>query len=85
MTPGLPVTSIPRSKLKCHETGCLEFFEVIRRFESKFIQTHQASMMICKLTSLKSWIKTGSFLEKIITSTNEVFKVFESNMAIDIW
>jgi hypothetical protein len=38
--------------------------------------------MICKVRSLKSRIKTGSFVEEIITSGNEEFKDFESDVAV---
>jgi hypothetical protein len=38
--------------------------------------------MICKVTSLKSRIKTHSFLAEIITSSKEVFKDCEFNMVV---
>jgi hypothetical protein len=34
---------------------------------------------------LKSGSKTRFFLDEIITSSNEVFKDFLSNMAVEIW
>jgi len=37
--------------------------------------------MICKVRSLKLRIETGACFEQIITSRNEVFKDFESDMA----
>jgi len=40
--------------------------------------------MIFKVWSLKSRIKTRSFLEEIITSSNEVFKDCVSDMAEEI-
>ena len=40
--------------------------------------------MICNVRSVKSQIKTGSFLEEIKTSSNEVFKDFISDMAVEI-
>jgi len=40
--------------------------------------------MMCNVRWLKSGIKTRSFLEEIITSTNEVFKDFVSDMAVEI-
>ena len=46
------------------------------------MEAHQASKMICKVRSLKSRIKTHSFLEKIITSSNDVFKDNVSDMAV---
>jgi len=49
-----------------------------------FIEVHHASKMICKVRSLKSQIKTRSFFEEIITSSNEVFKDFVPDMAEDI-
>jgi len=84
MMPGLPVSSIPQCKYHLHEGACLELFRAIVRFEFTFIEAHQASEMICKVTSLKSQINTGSFLEEIIFSSNEVFKDLESNMAVGI-
>jgi hypothetical protein len=48
------------------------------------MEAHQASKMICKVRSLKSRIKTRSFLEEIITSSNEVFKDCVSDMAVEI-
>ena len=48
------------------------------------MEAHQASKMICKVRSLKSRIKTGSFLEEIITSSNEVFKDCVSDMGVEI-
>jgi hypothetical protein len=49
------------------------------RFEATFIEAHHASKMICKVTLLKSRIKTPSLLEEIVTSNNDVVKhcVFE--------
>jgi len=40
--------------------------------------------MICNEKLLKSQIKIHSFLEEIITSSNEVFKDFDSEMAVGI-
>jgi hypothetical protein len=40
--------------------------------------------MICKVRSLKSRLKTRSFLEDIITSSNEVFKDCAFHMAVEI-
>jgi len=40
--------------------------------------------MIRKVRSIKSGIGTRSFLEEIITSGNEVFKNFESDLAVGI-
>jgi len=84
MMPGLPVSSIPQCKSNRHEAACLEFFQAIGRFEPTFMEAHQASKMICKVRSLKSRIKTRSFLEEIITSRNEVFKDCVSDMAVEI-
>jgi len=41
-------------------------------------------MMICKVRLPKSRIKTRLFLEAIITSSNEVFKDFISDVAVEI-
>jgi len=40
--------------------------------------------MICKVRSLKSRIKTRSCLEESITSSNEMFKDFESDIVIEL-
>ena len=83
MMPELPVSSIPQCKSNRHEGACLEFFQALRCIEPSFIEAHQASKMVCKVTTLKSRIKTCSFLEEIITSSNEVFKDFVSDMAVE--
>jgi len=64
--------------------SCLALFQAIGCFESTFIDADQASKMSCNVRSLKSRIMTRSFLEDIITSSSEVFKDFESNMAVGI-
>jgi hypothetical protein len=51
---------------------------------STFIEAHQASKMICNVRFLKSRIKTCSFLEEIITSSNEVFEDCVSDMEVEI-
>jgi len=53
-------------------------------FECTIIEALQSSKKIGKVRSLKSRIKTHSFLENNITSSNEVFKDFESAMAVGI-
>jgi len=82
MMPGLPVASIPQCKQHHHHSACLELFQAIGRFVSSFIEAQQASKMICNVRSLKSRIKTCLFLEDIITSSKEVFKDCESDMAV---
>jgi len=84
MMPGLPVSSVPQCKENHHEGACLELFQAIGHFEPTFIEAHQASNMICKVWSLTSRITTRLFLEEIITSRKEVFKDFESDMAVRI-
>jgi len=74
MMPGLPVSSIPQCKQNHHEGACLDFFQAIECFEPTFIEAHKASNMICSVWSFTSWIKIRSFLDHIITSSNEVFK-----------
>ena len=44
----------------------------------------QVSKITWQVMSLKSWIKTGSSLEEIITSINELFNDFESDIAVRI-
>jgi len=82
--PGLLVSSILQCKLYCHEGKCLELLQAIGHFEPIFIEAQQPSMMVCKVRSLKLRIKICSFLEEIITSTNEVFKDVESDMVVGI-
>jgi len=82
MIPGLPVSSIPQWENNCHKDTCLELFQAIEHCEPTFIKAHQPSMRICKARSLKPRIKTRSFLEQIIPSSNEVFKGFESNKEV---
>jgi len=84
MIPGWPVSSIPQCKWNYHEDASLELFQAIGCFEPTLIEAHQASKMICTVTSLKSRIKTSSLYEDIITSSNEVFKDSESGMAVEI-
>jgi len=83
--PGLPVSSILQCKLKRHKGACPGLLPATGRFEPTFIDTHQASNMIVKVRSLKSRIMTGSFSEYIITSSNEIFIDWESNMVVGIW
>jgi hypothetical protein len=80
MIPRLPVSSIPQCKSNRHQDAGLEFFQAIRRFMPTFIKAHQALKMICNIWLVKSRMKTCSFLEEIITSSNEMFKDFESNI-----
>jgi len=84
MMPGLPDYSIPQCKLNRDEGACLDAFQAIWRFEPTFIEAHHASRMIYKVRSLKSRIKTGSFLEEMIISSNEVFKDFVCDMAVEM-
>jgi len=84
MMPGLPVSSIPQCKWNRHVGTCLEIYQAIGFFETTFIEVHLALRMICNVRLLKSRMKTRSFLEEIITSSKEVFKDFESDMAISI-
>jgi hypothetical protein len=84
MMPGLAVSTIPQCKKNRHDGECLEFFQALGRFEPTFFEAHQPSKMMCKLSSLKSRMNTCSFLEEIITSSNEVFKDLVSDMAVEI-
>jgi hypothetical protein len=82
--PGLPVCSIPQCNQNRHEGACLELFQPTGRFEPTFIEAHEASKMISNERSLKSTIKPRSFLDEIITSSNELFKDYVCDMAVDI-
>jgi hypothetical protein len=82
MMPGLPVSSIPQCKKNHHKGTCRESSHAIGCFESTFIESHQASKMICKVRSLESWIKTRSLFDDILTCSNEVFKDLVSDIVI---
>jgi hypothetical protein len=84
MMPGLPVPTILQCNWNHHHGTCLEFFLAIGRFEPTFISAYQALKMICNLRSLKSRMKTRSFLEEIITSSNEVLKDCVLVMVVEI-
>jgi len=84
MNPGLSVSSIPQCKSNRHEEACLELLQAMGRGEATCIEAHQASKMICKVRSLISWIQTHTFWEEIMTSSDEVLKDFESDMAVGI-
>jgi hypothetical protein len=85
MMPGLPVYSIPPCQYNRHEGACPAWFQATCRIEHTFIEAHQVSMMICKVRSLKSWIKTRSFVQDIITSCKAVFRDFVSDIADGNW
>ena len=46
------------------------------------MEAHEALKMILKVRSLKSQIKQRSFLQDIITFSNEVLKDIEFNMVV---
>jgi len=48
------------------------------------IKAHKASKTMCRVWSLKSPMKTNSSLKEIITLSKEVFRDFESVMAVPI-
>ena len=83
--PGLPVSSIPQCKYNHHDGACQEFFQPIGSFKPTCIAAHQLSNMICKVRSVKSWIKTYSFLQDILTSSNMKFIDWESHIAVWCW
>jgi len=85
MMPVLLVSSIPQCKWNHHQGACLESFQAIQYFEHTFIEAHLASNMSCIVRSLKSWIKTCSFLDEIITYSNEIFIDFESDIVVGSW
>jgi len=85
MISGLPVSLIPQCKWNRHKGSGLELFQAIGRIESTYIEAHQALKKSCKVRSLKSWINTHTFLEDITTTSIEVFKDCESDMAVGIW
>jgi len=84
MIPGLLVASTSQCKWNRHQGACLEIFQAIGRFEPSFFEAHHSSKMNCNVWSLKSRMKTGSFLEEIITSTKVVFTDFEYDISVRI-
>ena len=84
MIPGQPVSLIAQCKHNLHQEACLESFQPIGHFEHTFFEAPEASKMICKVRSLISRIITHSYMEEIMTSSNEVFKDCESDMAVAI-
>jgi len=85
MMPALPVSPILQCNQNYLDGACPESFQAIGRFEPRFIEARQASKVICNVRLLKSRIKTCSFLEDIITTSHEVFKHLESDIAVEIW
>jgi len=85
MMPGLPVSSIPQCKWKCPKDVCLELFQAIECFECTFIEAHKVWNMVCKVRSLKWWIKTREFLEDITITRNMAFEDSESDITRGIW
>ena len=84
LIPVLPFSSILQFKQTCHDIAYLESFQAIGCFEPTFIDPNQESNRICEVRSLKSQIKTPSFLEDIIPSINEVFKYFTYDVAVGL-
>jgi len=82
MMRGLPVSSIPQCKYNHHEGACLQSFQAIGPLQPTFIEAQQASNMIYNVRLLNSRTKTRSLFEDIITSSNMVFKDFESDIAV---
>jgi hypothetical protein len=82
---GLPVSSIPQCKWNHLNRRCRVLFEAIETFEWTFIEVHQASNIIRRVRSFKSQIQSYLLLDDIITSSNEVFTDFESDIVLGIW
>jgi hypothetical protein len=82
--PERPDSSNPQCKYNRYEGTCLESFKALGLFEPTFIEAHQAFNLIGNIRLLKSQIKTQSLLEGIITLSNEVFKDFEYDLAVQI-
>jgi len=85
MMPRLLGFSILQCKYNRHKGACPDLFQATECFEPTFIEAHHASKMICTVRSLKSWIKTCSFLEEIIPSSGEVCKEYKSNITVGSW
>jgi hypothetical protein len=82
MMVGLQVSSNLQCEQNRQEGACLESNQPICRFESTFIDTYQASKTIYKVWPLKSRMKIRSVFEDIITSRNEVFRDFVSDIPV---
>jgi len=84
MMPGLQVPSIPQYKFNRHKGACLESFQAIGLVKPTFFETQETSKMSSKVRSLKSQVKTHSFLDDIITSSSELYKDCDSDIAVGI-
>jgi hypothetical protein len=82
--PWLLVSSIPQWKSNCHEDARQELFQTIGCIDPTLSEALQQRKMISSVQWFKSGIKTGSFVEDIITSNKEVSKHYESNMVVGI-
>ena len=83
--PGLLVSIILQCKYNCHKGTCLESFQAICCMGTTLIDAQQVSHMICKVLLLKSWSKTRSFIDDIITTGNEVLKDVQSDRVWRMW
>jgi len=83
--PGLPLSSIPQCKWKCHKGACFDSFKAFDPFKSVLIAVQDASNIICTVRSLKSQTKSFSFLDDIITPSLKVLKYLESDILVGIW
>lgn len=77
------MSSIPQCKQKRHECASQELFHPNGRVKSSFIDTHQALNMICTGRWVKLQIKTHLCFHDIITSSNQMFIDWESDMAVE--
>jgi len=84
MMPELPISSIAQCRYNCHEGAHLKLFQARGCYNPAFIEDQQATNIMGKVRSLKLRIKTHSFLEYIITSTNELFMDWKSDVIVEI-
>jgi len=82
--PVVLISSIPQSKWQHHNGVLLALFQAIDCLELTFIHAQQGSDKICQVRSQKSWLKTPSFLDDIITSSTMVFTDCESDMEVGL-
>jgi len=69
-------------QIESPQRGVCRIIPSNRMLQPSFIEAHHTSNMICKVRSLKSWNKTSSLLEAIMTSRNQVFTDWESDRVV---
>jgi hypothetical protein len=84
MIPKMPVVSLPQRQLERQARAGMELHHPMDNCEPTIVNTHQTSKVIGTVREYKSWYETPSLFDDIITSSNEIFKHFESNIILAI-